>query len=65
MFKKLRQLKKALELIEKEEELLNALPEVKGDGKAVFFSEGTQEDYDEYVKEQSGWAKVFKKLLHD
>lgn len=28
---------------------------VKGDGNAVFFTEGTEEDYREYEEEQQGW----------
>lgn len=31
------------------------ISEERGDGGAVFFSEGTEEDYREYEEEQQGW----------
>ena len=34
----------------------------EGDGKAVFFSEGTPEDYQEFLKEQEGIDKWYKRL---
>jgi len=37
------------------------LPEA-GDGKAVFFSEGTEEEYEQLKKEDSGMAAWIKRL---
>lgn len=53
---------KAIEILEKlTEEDLAFIPEA-GDGKAVFFSEGTMEDFEEQKKEDSGLAKWYKRI---
>ncbi len=48
------------------EEQLNAVPDVsEGDGKAVFFSEGTHDEFVEHEKEEAGmkpWFDLLKKL---
>lgn len=36
--------------------------EAEGDGGAVFFSDGTDEEYEQYVRDNSGWRKFYKKL---
>jgi hypothetical protein len=47
---------KALEALESlTEDQLKAVPDVaEGDGKAVFFGEGTEEEYKEFMKEEQG-----------
>ena len=58
MLNKLKKFKKAWDLVDEVEEL----PEpIKGNGKAVFMSDGTQEDYEGFVDDQRGWTKFFKK----
>lgn len=42
-------------------EVLDQVPEA-GDGKAVFLSEGSEEEYKEFEKEQSGLAAWYKRL---
>ena len=72
MFKRVRRLweltKKDPQALAKLESLsveqLNEVPEA-GDGKAVFFSEGTEEDFIEFEREQSGmkgWYDRIKNL---
>jgi len=34
----------------------------KGKTKAVFMGEGTQEEYEEFERAQSGWKKFFDKI---
>lgn len=55
---------KALEILESlTEEQLKAVPDISdGDGKAVFFTEGTHEDFIEFEKEESGMKKWFDLL---
>lgn len=36
--------------------------EVHGDGGAVFFDEGTESDYQEFVLNTSPWRKFYNKL---
>lgn len=38
----------------------NVKREVDGDGDAVLITDGNEEEYDEFVKEQSGWGKFYK-----
>lgn len=69
MFNRLKQLwklsnkdPKALEkLLAISREEVELIPE-QGDGKAVLLTEGTQEDYDEFNKERTGWDKFYEKL---
>lgn len=45
------------------EEQLKAVPEVsEGDGKAVFFGEGSPEEFEELKKEDEGMKPWYKKL---
>lgn len=48
-------------LIEIPQEILEKVPD-EGDGKAVFFSEGTEKDFEEFENEQSGMAKWLQRL---
>lgn len=50
---------KALEKLEKlTDEEMAYIPEI-GDGKAVFFSEGTEEEFKEMEKEDKGFKGIF------
>lgn len=40
---------------------IDSLPEV-GDGKAEFIPEGSQQDYEEMLKEDSGISKWYKRI---
>lgn len=48
-------------LLEVPEEVLNQVPD-QADGKAVFFSEGTEEDFAQFEAEQSGMGKWLDRL---
>lgn len=53
---------KALEKLESlTKEDLDYIPEV-GDGKAVFFGEGTHEEFEDFKKEQSGIKAWYDRL---
>jgi hypothetical protein len=41
------------------DEKIDALPN-EGDGKAVFFSEGTEEEYNDFKQEEDGTKLSFK-----
>lgn len=56
---------KALAILESlSEEQLKAVPDVseEGDGKAVFFGEGTHEEFEEFEKEEKGLKPWFDRL---
>lgn len=55
---------KALEVLENlSAEQLQAVPEAnEGDGKAVFFGEGTQEEFEEFQKEEQGVKPWYDRL---
>lgn len=44
-------------------ETLDIYTEPIGDGKAVYFSDGTDEELAEQKLEESGWRDVFNKFL--
>ena len=54
--------------LEKLAEVFNSLPEeykqgTKGDGKAVFLPDMTEEEYDQYLEDEvNGWKKFKNKL---
>lgn len=47
------------ELLEKQAQLAEAIDAVQGDGKAVFFDEGTEADWKEQEKEDQGLLGIF------
>lgn len=52
---------------QKEVERLQSLVALKGDGKAEFLGEGTHEEYEDLIKEESGikpWYDIFNRK-HD
>jgi len=48
-------------LLEVPGEIIAKLPE-PGDGKAVFFSEGSQEEFEEQLKEDKGLAAWYRRI---
>lgn len=53
---------KALERLEKlTEEDMAYIPEI-GDSKAVFFSEGSTEEFDDFQKEESGMKAWYERI---
>lgn len=54
----------ALKVLESlNEEQLRLVPEaVEGDGKAVFFGEGTEEEYKEFQREEEGMKPWYDRL---
>lgn len=55
---------KALQLLENlTKEQLEAIPEaLEGDGKAVFFGQGTDEEHEEFLKEEEGMKPWYDRL---
>lgn len=49
------------QLLETPKNVLEQIPE-QGDGKAIFFSEGTEKDYEKFQNEQSGMSKWLERL---
>jgi hypothetical protein len=35
---------------------------LEGDGSAAFFSDGTDTEYQEHVRDSSGWRKFYNKV---
>lgn len=59
----LQRIKKAYKAF-KDEELTpedKELYAVKGDGNAVFYAEGTEQEYEEYLDEERGWKGFLSK----
>lgn len=52
------------DVLQKAEDLEEAIASHadEGDGGAVFFSEGTEDEYDQHIRDSSGWSKFYKKL---
>lgn len=48
-------------LLKLEPEQVEKIPE-EGDGKAVFFGEGTEEEYKQFQKEEDGTAPWYKRI---
>lgn len=48
-------------LLELKDKEIDLFPD-EGNGKATFFSEGTDEDFDEYEKENKGLAAFYKRI---
>jgi len=66
MFKKIKRLYK---LAQKDSKIIDSLTDEQiasipnePDGKAVFFSEGTDEDYEKFLKEQDGTDKWYNRI---
>ena len=64
MFKKIKKLKKAWNLVNAEE--TNELDfTTQGNEKAIFLSDGNEEDLDTFLQDQRGWTKFLTKHFKD
>lgn len=66
MFMKIKRLRKMWNMTSKEKSAIDSLTEKEidalpntGNGKAQFFTEGTQKDLEEFEREQTGFKGIF------